>query len=121
MLTENVTFPSTHLHPAQPVSVPMPPGETSSATAVATNYETEMYIANAARGFCHAMNRTDHAGENKNARERTRLLATKRSSRCCRSRQFFPTKLPPEVPKGFLTALQLHARFWGNQLGISVG
>ena len=31
---------STHLHPAQPVSVPMPPRNTSSA--VVTNYETEI-------------------------------------------------------------------------------
>ena len=34
----------THLHPAQPVSVPMPPGETTSAIGGVTNDETKLRI-----------------------------------------------------------------------------
>ena len=54
--TSHQTDLSTHLHPAQPVSVPMPPIsllETSYyfevCYYVATTFETEMHIANAGR------------------------------------------------------------------------
>ena len=39
------------LHRAQPVPMTVPPRETRSATAVVTNYETQVHIASAARRF----------------------------------------------------------------------
>ena len=44
-------------------TVPMPPGETSSATAVVANYETEIHIANASRRFGHARSHNEPAGK----------------------------------------------------------
>jgi len=68
---------STHLHPAQPVPVPMPPGETSYATAAFANYETEIHIAGVGQGDldmqCQPQLRNTRA---KHASQHTRLFAT---------------------------------------------
>ena len=50
----NWFFHQSTTHPAQPVSVPVPPSETSS---VVTNYEEEIHIANTAGSFGRAKNR----------------------------------------------------------------
>ena len=70
----------THLRAAQPVSVPMPPPgrETSYATAVVMNYETEIRFAITAGQFGHAMNCFEHAGKKKDASQHARLFATER-------------------------------------------
>ena len=60
---------SSHLHPAQPVSVSMPPGRKKNS--VLTNYKTEINIANIARCWPCNADRNGHEGRQKRMQART--------------------------------------------------